>query len=78
MFFELNGAIAGALVGFSARQGIINNARTERPEAVRRAQREVDDRRESASIPPWSSWFSEAEEETGRSDNKSVHPHPIY
>ena len=72
-FFELYGAIAGALVGFFAGQGVIANARTERPEAVRLAQLEVESRRESASIGPGRPLFSDTEEETGEPD-KPRHP----
>jgi len=67
-FFQLYGAIAGALVGFFLGQGVIAGARTSRPEAVRIAQENVDSRQESEEIGWGPEYFSESEEETGQPD----------
>lgn len=70
-FFQLYGAIAGALVGFFAGQGVIASARRERDEAVRSAQSEVDSTlqvmRENKLSPDW---FNRSEQSTGERDKE--------
>lgn len=70
-FFQLYGAIGGALVGFFAGQGVIAKARAEREAAVRDAQYEVDAVLkivQEARITP--DWFNRSEEWSGERDEE--------
>jgi|HubBroStandDraft_4_1064222.scaffolds.fasta_scaffold01242_8 hypothetical protein len=63
LLFQLYGAIAGALLGFFAAQGLVARGRGQRAEAVRAAQAAVDrEQKRSAEL------FSAAEEATGEPD----------
>jgi hypothetical protein len=69
-FFHLYGAIGGALLGFFVGQGMLASARTERAEAVRLAETDLDEEldtvREDELRPDW---FNASEERTGEPDD---------
>lgn len=70
-FFQLYGAIGGALIGFFAAQGLIANARTALATAVRVAQAELDLELEGArEIDLRPDWFNASEERTGECDKE--------
>jgi hypothetical protein len=68
-FFQMYGAISGALLGFFVGQGMVASARTERAERVRLAEAELDEELETAredNLCP--DWFNGSEERTGERD----------
>jgi hypothetical protein len=72
--FQLYGAIGGALLGFFLGQSVVARARTERTEALRAAQAELDDeikgQREVRLRP---AWFNAEEARTGERDDSFDH-----
>jgi hypothetical protein len=68
-FFQLYGAIGGALMGFFLAQGALANERNYKAAAVRAAQEELEEalktEREDAAAP---AWFDASEERTGEMD----------
>lgn len=73
-FFQLYGAIGGALVGFFVGQGMIAKQRTEREATVRYAQSQVDEAvklvKEDQLSPDW---FNRYEASTGERDEEFDH-----
>ena len=68
-YFQLYGAIGGALVGFFADQGVISNARIKRGHDVRSAQADFDEEQETQRVGGLKpDWFNTHEERTGERD----------
>src|SRR5450631_1734756 len=68
-FFQLYGAIGGALIGFFAAQGAIANARTAAADKVRVAQADLDQElTDMGEIDLCPDWFNASEERTGEID----------
>jgi hypothetical protein len=73
-YFQLYGAIAGALVGFFAGQGLIASARNERAEKLRTAQADLDEEQKTVrEVGLQPDWFNANEERTGKRDESFDH-----